>query len=98
MDGDRPIVTAANVGASRSPDWYHNLVANPDATVEIGTEARPAVASPVSGELRERILAQGQRDWAEARKRYPDLPEMPAEEARHYPVIALTLRRAGSRG
>jgi deazaflavin-dependent oxidoreductase (nitroreductase family) len=96
-DGDRLIVVAANVGASRSPDWYHNLVAQPAVTVEVGAETVPATASLVEGELRERILAQGQADWAAARERYPDLPEMPADEAKTYPVIALTLRRDRSR-
>ena len=90
-DGDRLIVVAANVGASRSPDWYHNLVVNPRVMVEIGTGIVPAVATIVEGELRERVLAQGQADWAAAREQYPDLPEMPADEARQYPVIALTL-------
>ena len=96
-DGDRLIVVAANVGASRNPDWYHNLVANPQVTVEIGAETVPAVATLVEGELRERILADAQRDWAEVMERYPDLPDIPAEEARTYPVIALTLTRADSR-
>jgi deazaflavin-dependent oxidoreductase (nitroreductase family) len=43
-DGDRYIVTAGNAGSDRHPAWYHNLLANPDATVEVGTEAFKAVA------------------------------------------------------
>jgi deazaflavin-dependent oxidoreductase (nitroreductase family) len=42
-------VLASNYGAPRHPDWYHNLVANPEATVEIGHDTwqvRARVASP----------------------------------------------------
>src|ERR1700744_1533782 len=43
-DGDRYIVTAGNAGRDNHPAWYHNLAANPDVTVEVGTEAFRAVA------------------------------------------------------
>ncbi len=46
-DGGRLIVFASKGGAPRSPDWYYNLVANPDVRVEVGTEqfqARATVA------------------------------------------------------
>ena len=44
-DGDRVLVIASNIGAPRHPDWYLNLVAHPEVTVEVGDEsgtARPA--------------------------------------------------------
>ena len=44
-DGDRYIIIASKGGAPTDPDWYKNLVANPDVEVEIGTERFPAVAS-----------------------------------------------------
>jgi deazaflavin-dependent oxidoreductase (nitroreductase family) len=37
-EGDRYIVIASNNGASAHPAWYHNLLANPRATVEVGPE------------------------------------------------------------
>ncbi|TME01188.1 MAG: nitroreductase family deazaflavin-dependent oxidoreductase, partial [Chloroflexi bacterium] len=37
-DGDRLLVIASNVGAPAHPDWYRNLVAHPDVTVEVGAE------------------------------------------------------------
>ncbi|MGE3272616.1 MAG: nitroreductase/quinone reductase family protein [Chloroflexota bacterium] len=91
--GDRLIVVPANIGAGRNPDWYHNLMAHPEATVELGTETVPVIASLVQGEERDRILAASQQAWTEAMARYPDLPAMPAEEVSRYPVIALTPRR-----
>ena len=41
-DGDRLLVIASNAGARRHPDWYRNLVANPDVTVEVEGAEYPA--------------------------------------------------------
>ena len=35
IDGDRVLVIASDAGAVGHPDWYRNLVANPDVTVEL---------------------------------------------------------------
>jgi deazaflavin-dependent oxidoreductase (nitroreductase family) len=35
-DGRRFVVFASKAGAPTNPDWYHNLKANPDATIEVG--------------------------------------------------------------
>ena len=37
-DGGRFVVIASRGGAPTNPDWYHNVVANPELTVEVGTE------------------------------------------------------------
>jgi len=37
-DEGRFVVTASKAGAPTNPDWYHNVVANPELTVEVGTE------------------------------------------------------------
>ncbi len=37
-DGDRIVIIASKAGAPTHPDWYHNIVANPEVTVELGTE------------------------------------------------------------
>jgi deazaflavin-dependent oxidoreductase (nitroreductase family) len=37
-DGGRFVVIASKGGALTNPDWYHNIVANPELTVEVGTE------------------------------------------------------------
>ena len=47
-DGDRLVIIASKGGAPTSPDWYHNILAHPLVTVEVGTEqfqARAAIAS-----------------------------------------------------
>src|SRR5713101_3555545 len=46
-DGDRLVVIASYGGARRIPPWYHNLIANPVVTVEVGTEKFKARATQV---------------------------------------------------
>ena len=36
-DGDRYVIFASKAGAPTNPDWYHNLMANPDVTIEVGS-------------------------------------------------------------
>ena len=43
-DGEDYVVVASKGGAPTNPDWYHNLQANPDATVEVGTDSFPVTA------------------------------------------------------
>ena len=55
-DGDRIIVIASNSASPTHPDWYHNLVANPEAIIEIGAEKFPVRAKIAEGEERERLF------------------------------------------
>src|SRR5205814_9411533 len=48
-DGDRYLVIASKGGAPTNPAWYHNLRANPEATVELGPETFRATATPITG-------------------------------------------------
>lgn len=56
MDGDRIIVIASKGGSPTHPDWYHNLVAHPEAMIEIGTETFPVRATFAAAEERERLF------------------------------------------
>ena len=47
-DGDRYIIVASKAGAPSNPDWYHNVVANADVTLEIGSETFDATATVAS--------------------------------------------------
>lgn len=55
--GDTYVVVAANAGAPRHPDWYYNLLANPDVTVEVGDERFAARATSAEGAERDRLVA-----------------------------------------
>jgi len=55
-DGDRYVVIASKGGAPTNPAWYHNLVASPIVTVEIGPEKFKARATVAQGEERDRLF------------------------------------------
>jgi deazaflavin-dependent oxidoreductase (nitroreductase family) len=80
--GDDLAVFASKAGAPTNPDWYHNLVANPDATIEIGTETVPVRARVAEGEERERI-------WETQKERYPGFAEYEEKTDRIIPVVIL---------
>ncbi|MGH7779015.1 MAG: nitroreductase family deazaflavin-dependent oxidoreductase [Candidatus Binataceae bacterium] len=54
-DGDRLVIIASKAGAPKHPDWYHNLIANPVITVEVGAEKFQVKAHVTSGAERERL-------------------------------------------
>ena len=56
-DGNQVLIVASKGGAPSHPDWYHNLLANPQVTVEIGEETYPARAVVPEGAERDRLFA-----------------------------------------
>ena len=58
IDGDRIILIASKGAWPTNPDWYHNLVANPEVTVEVGSERFQARAIIAEGEERQRLFDQ----------------------------------------
>jgi deazaflavin-dependent oxidoreductase (nitroreductase family) len=57
-DGDRYVIAASMGGAPKNPAWYHNLVANPKVTVEVGTEKFEATATVIADRAeRDRLYA-----------------------------------------
>ncbi len=46
-DGDRYVIAASMGGAPSNPAWYHNLMKNPDAEIEVGTERFKVRAKPL---------------------------------------------------
>ncbi|MFG2371259.1 nitroreductase/quinone reductase family protein [Streptomyces sp. NPDC048504] len=57
-DGDRVLVIASAAGSDRHPDWFHNLVAHPQVTVESGVFTYDARAEVLTGEERDRLFAR----------------------------------------
>lgn len=57
-DEDKFVIIASKGGAPTSPDWYHNLKANPSATLEVGTEKFGVTATEVTGDERDRLYAK----------------------------------------
>ena len=54
-DGDDLVIIASKAGAPSHPAWFHNLVANPEVTVELPGETYQATAVVTEGEERERL-------------------------------------------
>lgn len=81
-DGDRLLIFASKGGAPTNPAWYHNLVANPTVTVEVGAESFQAKASVVSGEERDRLFNRHAQQ-------YPGFAEYQRNTTRTIPVVAL---------
>ncbi|MHB8575084.1 MAG: nitroreductase family deazaflavin-dependent oxidoreductase [Dehalococcoidia bacterium] len=84
-DGNRFIIFASKGGAPAHPGWYHNLVAHPDITIEVGTESFPARAIVVSGAERDTL-------YAKQVVLRPAFGEYEAKTTRRIPVVALERR------
>ena len=81
-EGDRIFIFGVKGGAPTNPDWYHNLVAHPTATVEIGTEQFEATAKVVGAEERDQI-------YAKQVQRIPAMGEYEKQMTRKIPVVEL---------
>ena len=57
-DGERLVVIASKGGAPTHPDWYHNLLAHPEVTIELGEETFRARATPAAEPERTRLFDQ----------------------------------------
>jgi len=82
-DGDRIVVIASYGGAARNPPWYHNLVANPVVTVEVGAEKFKARVTQVYSSERNRLFD------AQA-KLMPFFTDYQNKTERRIPVLVLT--------
>jgi len=55
VDGEDLVLVASKGGYPKNPAWYHNLVANPDTDVQVGTEHRRVHARVATPQERERL-------------------------------------------
>ena len=87
-DKGRYVVFASKAGAPTNPDWYHDLKAHPNATIEVGTDTIEVAASEATGEERDRLF----RTQA---ARVPQFAEYEKQTDRVIPVIVLTPTKTG---
>ena len=80
--GENWAVFASKAGAPTNPDWYHNVVANPAATIEVGTETKPVRARVTTGEERSAI-------WTTQKERFPGFADYERLTDREIPVVTL---------
>ena len=82
-DGDRYIIFASMAGAPTNPSWYYNAKANPEVTVEVGTDRFAATATEIGGEERDRI-------WNAQKSEVPTFAEYEEKTDRVIPLVAIT--------
>ena len=85
-DEDRQVIVASKGGAPEHPEWYHNLVASGDGSVELGTETFPVTVKEITGPDRDRI-------YDEQARRYPGFAEYAQKTAGIRTIPVLELRR-----
>lgn len=84
-DGDRFVVFGSKGGADDHPDWFHNLRAHPDATIEVGAETIPVRAHVAEGDERERL-------WTRQKELMPGFADYEQKTTRQIPVVVLERR------
>jgi deazaflavin-dependent oxidoreductase (nitroreductase family) len=84
-DDDHFVVFASKGGAPTNPDWYHNLRANPNASVEVGTETILVHARVAEGDERDRL-------WTRQKELLPGFGAYEQRTPRQIPVIVLERR------
>ena len=86
-DGDRWAIAASKGGADEHPQWYHNVRANPDVTIEVDNQVVEARASEATGAERDRL-------WDDHVRALPWFGDYPSKTDRRFPMVRLTPKAA----
>jgi deazaflavin-dependent oxidoreductase (nitroreductase family) len=84
-DGDRWVVVASKGGAPKNPDWFENLLANPDVSLQVLAETVPVRASTAEGEERARL-------WSMMTEVWPAYDHYQTKTERQIPIVVLSRR------
>src|SRR3954449_10892114 len=84
-DGADLVIVASKGGYPKHPAWFHNLKANPDTTVQVGTERRQVHARVANAEERKRL-------WPKAVEVYDGYEQYQARAGREIPLVILERR------
>ena len=79
------MIVASKGGAPDHPGWYENLLANPEATIQVMDEVIPVRASDAQGEERERL-------WDLMAEVWPPYNDYQSKTDRQIPVVVLSRR------
>jgi deazaflavin-dependent oxidoreductase (nitroreductase family) len=82
-EGEELIIAASKAGADSHPDWYFNLIANPEVRVEVGDEEFSAVAESAQEPERTHL-------YDKLKKKYPGFVEYEQKTKRVIPIIKLS--------
>jgi deazaflavin-dependent oxidoreductase (nitroreductase family) len=84
-DGEDLVIVASKGGFPKHPAWYHNLIANPNTTVQVGSEKLPVHARVAKPEEREKL-------WKLAVAGYGGYEDYKARTDREIPLVVLERR------
>jgi deazaflavin-dependent oxidoreductase (nitroreductase family) len=84
-DGERWVVVASKGGAPENPSWYENLLADPNATIQVKGDSIDVRASTAEGEERERL-------WSLMTEVWPAYDEYQTRTERQIPVVVFSRR------
>lgn len=82
LEDGKYAVFASKGGQPTNPDWYHNLLKNPDVSFEVGTQTVKARARVAEGEERDRL-------WTTQKTNFPGFAEYEKATTRTIPVVVL---------
>lgn len=81
-DGERFVIVASKAGAPEHPEWYNNLMASGETSIEIGTETKSIRAIELTGDERDTM-------WASIVSKSPGFGEYQQNTKRLIPLIGL---------
>lgn len=81
-DGDAHVVVASRGGARHHPQWYLNLVADPDVEIQVGADRMKGRARTAEGEERQRL-------WEQMAATFPDYDNYQKKTDREIPVVVI---------
>ena len=84
-DGDDYLIVASKGGAPTHPGWYLNLLANPDATIQVWDKLLPVRAHTATPDERARL-------WPIMTKEWPEYDAYQAKTEREIPLVVLSPR------
>ena len=84
-DGDNWVIFASKGGAPNNPGWYHNLKAQPEVSIEIGSDTVDVTAEEATGDERDRL-------YSTQEEQQPQFAEYAQKTDRKIPVIVLKPR------
>ena len=81
-EGDDVVIVASKGGHPRNPDWFHNLMAHPDATIQVGSRRRRVHARVATPAERKRL-------WPEVVRTYGGYAGYQERTSREIPLVIL---------
>ena len=85
-DGDDVVIVGSKGGHPRHPAWFHNLRANPDTSVQIGSKRQAVRARVADPQERARL-------WPKVVEVYAGYDTYQQRTAREIPLVILEPRR-----